>query len=159
MDPTSISEDLEQQRFFRELSLDMRGRLSACAERVKFDKDVPILTEGGPADNFFVILGGRVAVGVHTPERGLAVIETLQAGDVLGWSWLFKPYRWNFDAVTTRPVRAIEFNARCLRPYLDQNPRAAFELVTGIAGVMEDRLQSARMRLIDLYGIHNATER
>ena len=159
MEPPPISEELEHQRFFRELSRDMRERLSACAERVHFDKDVPILTEGGPADNFFVILGGRVAVGVHTPERGLAVIETLQAGDVLGWSWLFKPYRWNFDAVSIRPVRAIEFNARCIRPYLEKNPKAAIELVTGIAGVMEDRLQSARMRLIDLYGSHDDVAR
>ncbi len=154
MELRPIAEELEHQRFFRELSPDMRGRLSGCAERVQFDKDVPILTEGGPADSFFVILGGRVAVGVHTPERGLAVIETLQAGDVLGWSWLFKPYRWNFDAVSIRPVRAIEFNAPCIRSYLEANPKAAFELVTGIAGVMEDRLQSARMRLIDLYGSH-----
>ena len=159
MDPPSIADELADQRFFRELSLDMRGRLSACAERVNFDKDFPILTEGGPANSFYVIQGGRVAVGVHTPERGLAVIETLQAGDVLGWSWLFKPYRWNFDAVSIVPVRAIEFNARCIRPYLEKNPKAAVDLVTGVAGVMEDRLQSARMRLIDLYGSHDDTER
>lgn len=157
MEPPRIADAMADHRFFQPLEPEMRERLAECAEYVKYDKGARILTEGDPANSFFAIQGGRVAVGVHTPHRGLAIIETLQTGDVLGWSWLLPPYRWNFDAVALAPVRAIEFHAQCIRPYLDENPKAAYALVTGIAGVMEERLQSARMRLIDLYGDDDAT--
>jgi CRP/FNR family cyclic AMP-dependent transcriptional regulator len=148
----SVAQDLAHLRFFADLPSETLARIAEWGERVTFDEGSEILTEGQPANSFYAIQHGRVAVGVHAPSEGFVVIETLQRGDVLGWSWLLPPYRVNFDAVALRPVRAIQIHARNLRPYLDENPRSAVALVTGIAGVMEDRLQSARMRLINLYG-------
>ena len=41
---------------------------------------------------------GAVSLEFTAPGRGPLVIETLHRGDVVGWSWLFEPYRWEFDA-------------------------------------------------------------
>lgn len=35
----------------------------------------------------------------HVPGRGDVGIETIAAGSVPGWSWLFPPYQWQFGAV------------------------------------------------------------
>ena len=40
---------------------------------------------------------------------------TLHDEDVLGWSWLFPPYRWHLDARALAPVRALGFDGACLR--------------------------------------------
>ena len=152
MEITEISDLLVDHRFFQPLPDELRERLARCSELVTFGTGENLLTEGAQANSFFAIRSGRVAVGVHTPNRGLAVIETLHPGDIVGWSWLFPPYRWHFDAVALEPVKAVELHAECIRSYLDADPRAGYELVRGIAGVMQERIESARLRLIDLYG-------
>jgi len=147
-----ISDELAEHRFFARLPDELRVRLADCANNVVFDTGRQLLKEGAPADSFFAVRAGRVAVGIRTPNRGLALIETLHTGDILGWSWLFPPYRWHFDAVAIEPVRAIELHAECIRSYLEGRPQAGFDLVLGVAAVMEERLESARLRLLDLYG-------
>lgn len=151
-----IATEMSSHRFFADMSEPMRKRLAACSEFVSFGADETILKEDAPANSFWAIRSGRVAVGVRTPNRGLVVINTLHAGEILGWSWLIKPYRWTFEAVTLEPVRAIEIHAECLRPYLDEDPAAGYELVTRIAGVMAERLESAGLRLVDIYGVDDA---
>ena len=148
----SIAEEFDRHRFFTRLSPAMRQRLAQCAEHVEFPADHPVLIEGEPANSMYAILKGRVAVGVRSPQRGLQVIDTLQRGDILGWSWLFEPYLWTFDAVTVKPVRAIEIHVDCIRPYLAEDPLAANELLREVAAVMAERLASARLRLIDMFG-------
>jgi CRP/FNR family transcriptional regulator, cyclic AMP receptor protein len=147
-----VADELAEHRFFSRLPQDLRERLADCAHNVVFDTGGQVLREGLPADSFFAIRAGRVAVGVRAPNGGLGLIETLHAGDILGWSWLFPPYRWHFDAVAIEPVRAVELHADCIRAYLAEHPQAGYELVRSIAEVMEERLESARMRLLDLYG-------
>ena len=46
------------------------------------------------------------------PQRGAVTIETLHGGDILGWSWLFPPYRTIFDARALGVVRTLAFDAR-----------------------------------------------
>ena len=45
--------------------------------------------------------GGKVALSAHAPGKGHLLVQTLGPGETLGLSWLFPPYRWQFDA---RPV-------------------------------------------------------
>ena len=147
-----VSDELAEHRFFVRLGDDLRARLADCTNNVVYAADQELLREGAVANSFFAIRSGRVAVGIRKPNQGLVVIETLHAGDLLGWSWLFPPHRWHFDAVAIEPVRAIELHAECIRSYIGAHPAAGFELVRGIAEVMEERLESARLRLLDLYG-------
>ena len=58
--------------------------------------------EGEPAKPFYLIQAGHVAIGMHTPERGVVPIQTVGPGEIVGWSWLVPPYRWQFDC------RAVE---------------------------------------------------
>lgn len=144
--------ELASHPFFAGLNPEVMARLAQCAEPVEFPADRVILTEGEPANSMYAITGGRVAVGVRTPHQGLQVIDTVQRGDVLGWSWMFEPYRWTFDAVALKPVHAIEIRVDCVRPYLAEDPRAAYDLLQQVAAVMAERLHSARLRLVDMFG-------
>jgi len=149
---TTIDDSLSAHPFFTDLDPDLRRRLAACTQPVSFPAEAAILREGGAADRMFALTSGRVAVGVQTPGRGLQVIETLQRGDILGWSWLFAPYRWTFDAVAVKPVTALEVRIACIRAVLDADPVAAASLYRNVGGVMAERLHSARLRLLDIFG-------
>jgi CRP/FNR family cyclic AMP-dependent transcriptional regulator len=126
--------------------------LAGCAQNVVFDEDAFLFREGEPADAFYVLRRGRVALELHTPDRGGLVIETIEPGDVVGWSWLFEPYRWHFDARAVSPVRAIAFDGACLRGKCEDDTALGYELMRRFAQVMIDRMQHARMRLMDVYG-------
>jgi hypothetical protein len=93
-----------------------------------------------------------VAVELHHPPRGTALIETIEAGEVLGWSWLFPPYRWHFDARALLPVRATAFDGRCLRGKCADDRDLGYELMSRFAQILIDRLQWTRLRLLDVYG-------
>jgi CRP-like cAMP-binding protein len=111
-----------------------------------------IFREGGDADRFWLIRGGRVALDLHLPGRGDVVVETLGPDTVVGWSWLFPPYRWHFGAVAMAETLTIEFDAPRVRALCDQEPALGYELSLRFMAVMLDRLQATRIRLLDLYG-------
>src|SRR5574342_147052 len=69
-----------------------------CASHVQFDAEQFILREGEEANNFYVILHGKVALEIFTPDRGSITIQTIGEGEVLGWSSLIPPYQCRFDA-------------------------------------------------------------
>jgi len=126
--------------------------IAGCAQNVGFDDGELLFREGEPANTFYVVRRGRVSLELHTPERGGLVIDTIEPGEVVGWSWLFEPYVWHFDARAAGPLRAIAFDGACLRGKCDDDKELGYELMKRFAQVMIDRLQHARVRLLDVYG-------
>ena len=108
--------------------------------------------EGYPAHRFWLIRQGRVALDFPVPGRGDVVIEHLGPGTVVGWSWLFPPYRWHFGAVAAEQTLAVELDGPGVRRLCDDDPVLGYDLTTRFAAVLVDRLQAARVRLLDLYG-------
>jgi CRP-like cAMP-binding protein len=126
--------------------------IAGCGVNTRFAPGDFLLREGEPAETFYVLRAGRVALEIDAPPRGPVIVETLGPGEVVGWSWLFPPYRWHFDVVALEPVRAIAFDGGCLRRKCDEDPRLGLELTRRFAGMIVTRLQATRLRLLDLYG-------
>ncbi len=115
------------------------------------------LRDGDEANTFYVLRHGTVALETFVPTRGPVTIETLEAGEVVGWSWLFPPYRWHFDARALSLVRATVFDGACLREKCEADPRLGYDLMSRFAQVVIERLQSTRLRLLDVYGYAGAS--
>lgn len=126
--------------------------ISGCGVNRIFEAGEYLAREGDPADSFFLIRHGRVALEVAAPARGGLMIETLGEGAIVGWSWLFPPYRWTFDARALELSRTIAFDGACLRGKCDADPRLGYQLMQRFAAMMLDRLQSTRLQLLDVYG-------
>jgi CRP/FNR family cyclic AMP-dependent transcriptional regulator len=126
--------------------------LSGCAMNARFDGDTYLFHEGDPANRFFLLRSGMVALEVMSPAAGPVIIETLSAGEVVGFSWLIAPYRMQFDARAVEPVRAFVFDAVCLRGKCDQDPRLGYEMMKRFSAGILSRLQATRLQLLDVYG-------
>jgi CRP-like cAMP-binding protein len=126
--------------------------LAGCGSNVRFAEGEVLFREGDPADTFWVVRHGSVALETFVPARGAITIETLETGEVVGWSWLFAPYRWHFDARALSLVRATAFDGACLRGKCEDDPRLGYELMSRFAQVLIERLQWTRLRLLDVYG-------
>jgi CRP/FNR family cyclic AMP-dependent transcriptional regulator len=147
-----LDEILAQVPFFEGMPEDEIALIAGCGRNVRFDAGETIFRQGDAADTFFVVRHGTVAVGNFVPPRGELVIETLEAGDVLGWSWLFPPYRSHFDARALSTVRATQFDGSCLRDKCAADPVLGYDLMSRFAQVLIERLQWTRLRLLDVYG-------
>ena len=148
----TLAELIASSPVFAGLPDDDLALVAGCAQNVGFADGDVLFREGDDADTFYLVRRGRVAFELHTPDRGGLVIDTADPGDVVGWSWLFPPYHWHFDARATDDVRAIAFDGACLRGKCADDPRLGYELMKRFAAVMIDRLQHTRFRLLDVYG-------
>jgi len=130
--------------------------MSGCASNVHFGVGEFIFGEGNEASHFYVIRHGRVALEIHSPARGPLIIDSMDQGEVVGWSWLVPPYRYFCDARAVTPVSATVLDGACLRGKCEANPELGYQLLKRVAVVMYQRLQSTRIRMLDLYGKETA---
>ena len=131
---------------------DIVDLVAGCAQNVAFSPGELLLAEGEAADTLYLLRRGHVALELHAPDRGAMVIETVGPGSPVGWSWLFPPYRSHFDARAMVDVGAIAVDAACLRQKAEADPAFGYELMKRVSAVILDRLQAARLRLLDVYG-------
>jgi CRP/FNR family cyclic AMP-dependent transcriptional regulator len=143
---------LAEHPFFKDMLPDYRALIAGCGKNVVFDAGQLIAKDTEPADQFFAIRHGRVSIELHSPERGSLILQTLEAGDIVGWSWLFPPYRWTFDVRAIEQVRAISFDGECLRGKCERDPAMGYDFMKRFAQTFMQRLQAARLQLLDLYG-------
>jgi CRP/FNR family cyclic AMP-dependent transcriptional regulator len=148
----TLAEYLPEHPFFAGLDDPAMDLVVGCARNVHFNSGDTLFRTGLPADTFYVIRHGRVALEAHDPRKGTMVVATLVEGEVVGWSWLVPPYRWMFDARAISSVSAVALDGACLRGKCEQDPTLGYALMQRVAQVMYERLQDARIRLFDLYG-------
>jgi CRP-like cAMP-binding protein len=152
MEIQGLDRRLLEHPFFAGIDAGAIEVIAGCARNAVFDAGAMVFREGEPAEAFFLIKEGRVAVEVHVPGRGDLVIQTLGAGEVFGWSWLFSPYLWCFDARALERTRAFVFDGRCLRLKCEEDKALGYEMMKRFARIIIDRLQATRLQILDVYG-------
>jgi CRP/FNR family cyclic AMP-dependent transcriptional regulator len=144
---------LTQQQFLAGLSDHQLEKLSHWSRRAFLHGGRRVFREDTPADRFWLIQRGRVNLDIHVPGRGDVIVETIGPGAVLGWSWLFPPYRWHFGATAVEGTMCVEFDGPGVRQLCARDPALGYELSTRFMQVMLQRLQATRLRLLDLYAV------
>ena len=114
----------------------------------EFDAGQIIFLEGDPANGFYLIETGTVVLEGKTSDGQSVVIDTVSAGEPLGWSWLISPYLWHFDARATETCTAICLSGIMLRQHRDDDLTLSHELFKRTTEVIVRRLQAARGKLI-----------
>jgi CRP-like cAMP-binding protein len=150
--PETLAEMLGEVPLFAGMPDDAVELLAGCARNVHFDEGSYLFRKGDPADSFYVIRHGTVALEAFEAARGSLLIETVGPGEVVGWSWLFEPYRWHLDARAVSTVRATSFDGACLRGKCDADAALGYDLMGRFAQVLIERLQWTQLRLLDIYG-------
>ena len=128
--------------------------LTDCAMAVQFNKGDVIFREGEQANRFYLLETGEIILTADDSSWNAVLIDTIGAGDLLGWSWMFPPYTWRFTARVTRPTKAIFFYGTILREYCERHPSLGYELLKRMTAVMNRRMQAARAKIV---AIHDRT--
>jgi CRP-like cAMP-binding protein len=127
------------------------ARLVAVAKRFRCNPGEFLAREGQPASAFYLIESGHVGISSHLGARGELLIQTLAAGDVVGWSWLLPPYLWQFDARAGDAVAGLSLDAAWLRKQCEEDHELGYHVLRQLLEVVSSRLVASRIRHLDIY--------
>ncbi len=142
-----MQERLAAHPFLKGMTLNHIRILAGCAMPTHFEAGQEIFHAGEPANGFYLVESGNVALEERHDNNEVVTIDVVSAGEPLGWSWLFPPYLWQFDARATSPCRALCLSGIMLRQHRDDDHFLSHELFKRMSEVMVRRLQAARSKL------------
>jgi CRP-like cAMP-binding protein len=143
----SIGERLSAHPFLAGMSERHLAILAECTIATHFEPGQVIFRAGEPASGFYLIERGKVVLEEPQSDGEPMTIDLVSDGEPLGWSWLFSPYLWQFDARAIEPCSALCLSGIMLRQHRDEDFFLSHELFKRMSEVMVRRLQAARSRL------------
>ena len=147
---TTLEKIISEHLFFKGLKNEHISSLVKCASFSVFDKDKYIFSAQEEAKYFYLILEGSVSLQIFSHERGTVRLEAIEEGQFLGWSWLFPPYKWQFDAKTLEHTRVIIFDAQALKIVMAQDWELGFKIHKLFTQLIIQRLQTLRYKFLDV---------
>ena len=135
---------------FNDLHLSDISFLESIGSRTKIDRGKSLFFKGEEADSFFLILEGTVMLQMPQKAAPSISLMTLNSGDLIGWSWLFPPREWNFDAVAITDCELLVFDAESLLRRMEWDNGFGFRIMQALMWVMHDRLLATRIQLLDI---------
>lgn len=148
----TLKPTLKQHSFFKDLPSKHFDFIVGCASHKVFKAGEVILKEGEPAEQFYLIRSGHVAIYIDQPRQ--ITIQTIGEGDILGWSWLIPPYRFRFSAKAVEKTRAVALDGKCLREKCEKNSELGYGLLKRLINVFTERLEATRLQLLNIYDIN-----
>ncbi|MGH1362251.1 MAG: cyclic nucleotide-binding domain-containing protein [Calditrichia bacterium] len=158
----NILERLLQHPFFIGFPPEDVKQIADHARETQFYAGERIFQDGDKADTFYLIENGLVALEVGVANYGAVTVEYIHSDDVLGWSWLYPPFQWHFDARARQATKTIAFPARIMHEILEKDLEFAYRLSKRVGLVVINRLQATRRRLLELtasFPAHNKEKR
>ena len=125
-------------------------RLATLAKDVRFDRNHVIFREGDECSEFYLVVNGLVALEIAAPGHTFRV-QTLFAGDELGWSAVLMGSGKHFQARALERVEALAFEGADLLAACREDTAFGFALMQRLLGVVAERLQATRLQLLDSY--------
>ena len=157
MTTRDLSGLIAETPLFKGLSQPVLATIAGCARNSKLPAGHMLGREGELQNEFFLVREGKVAIQTMVPAKGVLTLQTLGPGNVVGWSWIFPPYLWEFDARVLTDTLALVFDGACLRRKCDADHSLGYDLMRRMAAVMTARLKATRLQLMDLYGPHGTS--
>lgn len=151
MEHESIEKILREHPLLEDLPEDSASTLMSCVSSCRFGTDEYLFRAGDRANRFFLIRTGTVRVEFPFPSGEGIPIQTLKAGEVLGWSWLMEPYKRHFDARALEEVRCLSVEGPRLLEILEDDHDLGYLLLKKFAGMTVHRLRATQLQLLALH--------
>ncbi len=135
--------------FFDGMRTDHIRKLTDSAMRTEFSPGQNIFLTGEAANRFYIIESGKAEIAVSGLNDELISVQVLNPGEVLGWSWLYPPHKWNLSASAVGKCGAISFYGTHVLHECKNDVELSNDLYQRIAQVMLDRMHHIMGKLVD----------
>jgi CRP-like cAMP-binding protein len=145
----SIEEYLSAHAFFSGLDDSFMKLLTSSVKEAQIKEGHVLFQQGKPANKFYLVRSGKISVQVPALMGPALELQTLGEDQILGWSWLIPPYRWNFHARALEDSDVLEFDGSAILARCEEDPKFGYELFKRFASLMSERLDAARQKMMD----------
>jgi CRP-like cAMP-binding protein len=132
---------------FQFLRPDQVRAISEAAEEVSLQAGDTVFRRGDPADYFFIVLEGQVALRLP-PKKGMSVlIDEVGRGAVFGSCICFQIDSYTLTALCTEDSRLIKIRADSLKKLMDEDPVMGYAVQTLISRIYFKRYLDTMQKL------------
>lgn len=110
-----------------------------------------LFREGDYIGSVFVVTAGTVALEIIGPDHRMRRFQTVESGELLGWSPLLGSGPMTAAARALTDVRVVALDAKAVLALCDQDPKFGFQFMRRIAVAIAARLSATRLQLLDVY--------
>jgi len=143
MIPEQFLEMAHAYRLLSELDPRQLRKLLPLAGERQYQKGEVILREGDKSAYLSLIVSGEVILE-KVAGGEVIPIQTLGAGEAMGWSALTAEGHAQFRARALTPVATIFFPSECLREACERDPEMGYHLMKQLLQVVTQRLDAVR---------------
>ncbi|MEE9214054.1 MAG: cyclic nucleotide-binding domain-containing protein [Thermodesulfobacteriota bacterium] len=139
---------------FENLNEDQLDFIVSNTKETKFAEKELIFKENDNADSLYIVKKGIVSLESKiSVDREPITIQTLGEGDIVGWSWLFPPYKWHFDARADTETEALRIDGKSIRSKCEIDHDLGYELLKRFAGLIQQRLKAIKIQNPEMYTV------
>ena len=129
---------LKQKDMFWAMNKDFVKSIMNIAESESYKEGDVLFQEGDPADNFFILLKGRVKLILG--QTGQAVYVVSSAGEAFGWSSLIGRDTYSATAICSVSAKLLKFERQKLQKAVEKDPINGIVFFKRIAELLGNRL-------------------
>jgi hydrogenase assembly chaperone HypC/HupF len=144
-------ETCRASRLLSELDPAQLRKLIPLAQNELFAAGDIIFHAGDRSRSLHLIAAGEVALEEVSGQQAVEV-QTLHAGDAMGWSALTPGARTHFQARALSRVCTVAFPGEQLREACNQDPAIGYALMNRLLELVTERLDAMRMKLAEKSG-------
>lgn len=149
MSEDQVADYLRSHTIFSDLDPAHIEILAQHVRETKFAAGELLFRQADSAEHFYILMDGSIQVEVPSIMGPELVVQTLGTDEVLGWSWLIPPYKWNFEAKAEHDSNVLVFDGKALLQICEKDNNFGYALMKRFARLMSERLQAARMKMMD----------
>jgi CRP/FNR family transcriptional regulator, cyclic AMP receptor protein len=145
--------EMQKYEFFSGLEPKHLEQIAGCASEKDYEAGSTIFQEGEKADKLFLIRKGKIVIELQLPNRDPLKILTIEKGGVVGWSWLFPPYKWHFQARVLEPTSAVVIDSKCLIDMCEKDHAFGYNIMKRTSQLILNRLEGTTQQLLGSFDI------
>jgi CRP-like cAMP-binding protein len=149
MEEKNLRDEVAGNELFAGLSDSQIEFMWSQANVREFKAGELLFRQDAHADRFYLVHSGAVVVEVPSIYGPTLELQHLGKGQILGWSWLITPYRWDFQATALRDSVVVEFDGEAILAQCEQDPELGYSLLKRFTVLMSERLAAARRKMMD----------
>ena len=117
--------------------------LAKTGSRINVPPSTPLITEGKPVNDLFIVLSGKLSVSMH----GVGEIAEIGAGEVIGEMSFIDKRPPSASVTATTECRMLYISRDAIDLHISQSPMFAAHFYKAIAAFLSDRLRGTVSRL------------
>jgi len=156
---------------FSDIPQEHASEIARHGEIMEFESNDTVFHDGENACELYGLLDGEIELSFLVKEKLLKtniqfeeyiqthietiekqiVVDSIEPGEIFGWSSLVKPNRFSATAKCSKPARIFSLPADKLKLYFEQNPQIGFVFMEHLTEVISHRLKNRTNKLIEAW--------